>query len=108
MMKGLEKAMGLPPLKDVQKLVTTINTLSETLTNLKQQAGSVEIGQFTSILQMISNMPDAKIREVDKTINDLLKLIDAISRLVKSFPPSMLEGLKLSELAEQIKGQMGK
>ena len=97
----MERKLNIPPLGDLTAAVTALNNLTSSVDKKK-------IKEFENVIDRISVIPTEKFQAAKAVIDSLIGLVNAVDRLVKGLPPDMIKDIKLSELIDGIKKDMGK
>ena len=122
----IERMFNLPPLKafgEIKEDINSVNTLLQSLdkeklkmiTNLlnmilkvQQGGGKNDLQLFCQIIQIISTIPPDKLDKVVSIVSDIRCTVEAVQKIIKSLPPDMMQGLKLGDIAGEIKKEIGK
>ncbi|MDD5731022.1 MAG: hypothetical protein PHN57_07865 [Candidatus Omnitrophica bacterium] len=123
MFRGIENKLGLPHIEEMKKTLDTVNTLvqsldkeklrmvqhlADTILRIQQTGGPNGVGQFASIIQIIAQTPNDRLNTISKVTEDIRGTVEAFQKLVKGLPPGMLENIKIGDIANEIKKEMGK
>ena len=123
-----ERKLNLPHLNpgEIKEQIASANTLvhsldtidKETLkqvgllvammVKLQQGGGKNDLQLFCQIIQIISTIPADKLDKVVSIVSDIRCTVEAVQKIIKSLPPDMMQGLKLGDLAGEIKKEIGK
>jgi hypothetical protein len=123
-----EKKLNLPHLNpnEIKEQIAAANTLVHSLDGidketlkligalvtamikLQQSGGKDDLQTFCHIIEIISTIPQDKLDKVVSIVGDIRGTTEAVHKIINSLPPELLTGLKISDLAGEIKKEMGK